>query len=121
MGGVGGEGVRLWREWVLARREGVVEGDGVRGVEGEGVAGRQGERGKGVVGEGGKEAVGEKEEKIQRRRESERWWRQVVANAAWAPLTLHWSVEGGVLGEGAVGALGMVAGGVALGEAWRRR
>jgi hypothetical protein len=117
--GVLGEGGRLWRELILQRRKrGIVRASDdlkVSGME------REGERA-GVAAEVGKEgvdAVGEKEEKIQRMQASARWWRQVVANAAWAPLTVHWSVEGGVLGDGAVGMLGMVAGGVALREAWR--
>jgi len=118
--GVVGEGGRLWREGVLSRQGGDVvgAGEGLKGLgmEGEDERGGVGEE----VGEGGAQTVGEKEEKIQRMQASKRWWRQVVANAAWAPLTVHWSVEGGVLGEGAVGALGMVAGGLALREAWRR-
>jgi len=117
--GVVGEGGRLWREGVLARQGGDVVGasEGLEGLAVEGEGEREGLAKE--VGEGGVQAVGEKEEKIQRTQASKRWWRQVVANAAWAPLTVHWSVEGGVLGEGAVGALGMVAGGVALREAWR--
>ena len=61
----------------------------------------------------------EKEIKIARAVERERWWNEVLVNAAYAPMTLHWSFEGGLLPEGVIGALGMVAGGLGLREAWR--
>lgn len=96
--GVGVEGARLGREWVLRRQRD-------RELQ---VSERQQVYA----------AVEEKEAKIQKA-ERERWWREVGINAAWAPLTVHWSVEKGILGDGIVGALGMVAGGLALGKAWK--
>ena len=91
MAHVGLEFGRLGREWVLRKR--VAE---ARGGKAE-----------------------EVEVKMERLQVEGRWWRDVVVNAAYAPLTVHWSVEGGVLGEGVVGGLGMVAGWVGLRELWR--
>jgi len=62
---------------------------------------------------------GEKEDKIERKAEQELWWRDLVSNAAYGPLTVHWSLEEGCLSESWVGLLGMVAGGVGLRERWR--
>jgi hypothetical protein len=65
---------------------------------------------------------GEKEDKLkmaEKRREDRIWWRDVVSNAAYFPLTMHWSHEHGLLGDGGVGVCGMVAGGVLLLDAWR--
>lgn len=92
MGHVGLEFVRLGREWVLGRR----------------VEDRRGGRAEEV------------RVKMERVRVERRWWREVVVNAAYAPLTVHWSVEGGWVGEGVVGALGMVAGVVGFREVWGR-
>ena len=58
--------------------------------------------------------------KLERVREEGRWWRVVCVNAAYAPLTVHCSVEGGWVGDGVVGRLGMVVGWVGLRELWRR-
>lgn len=91
---VGLEGVRLGALWYYRRKE---------------------EEGMGV-------GDGEKEEKLsreERRKEDRVWWRDAVSNMAYAPLTVHWSVEEGVVGEAWVGFLGMVAGAVALREEWR--
>ncbi|PZD36181.1 hypothetical protein A1F96_00277 [Pyrenophora tritici-repentis] len=69
---------------------------------------------------------GEKEEKIEveerkksKKLESWRWWKDLVSNIGYAPMTLHWSVEEGLLSELGVGACGMVAGGALLVDAWR--
>ncbi|KAF2787038.1 hypothetical protein K505DRAFT_411630 [Melanomma pulvis-pyrius CBS 109.77] len=79
-------------------------------------------RGKGNgVAEKDEEGDGEKEGKImgeERRLEDWCWWRDAVSNAAYAPMTLHWSVEEGLLSELGVGVLGVVAGGTLLVDAW---
>ena len=62
----------------------------------------------------------EKEGKIAEREEKAKWWREVGVNAAYAPMTVHWSIEEGMLGEGQVGALGIVAGVLGIREAWRK-
>ncbi|EKG16537.1 hypothetical protein MPH_06313 [Macrophomina phaseolina MS6] len=62
----------------------------------------------------------EKEEKLERRKKYETWWRQAISNAGWAPLTIHWSLEEGCLSDPLVGFFGMVAGGVGLRERWRQ-
>jgi hypothetical protein len=65
---------------------------------------------------------GEKEGKIRRedrRRETWGWWRDALSNAAYAPMTLHWSVEEGLLSELGVGVLGTIAGGTLLVDKWK--
>lgn len=62
---------------------------------------------------------GEKEAKIARKAEAERWWREVIVNAAYAPLTLHWSLEQGAVSESWVGFLGTVAGVVGVRQKWK--
>ncbi|KAH7342679.1 hypothetical protein BKA65DRAFT_504561 [Rhexocercosporidium sp. MPI-PUGE-AT-0058] len=49
-----------------------------------------------------------------------RWRRQLVVNLAYAPLTVHWSLEKGLVGEFWVGLLGSVAGLAGLRELWRK-
>jgi len=68
---------------------------------------------------------GEKEDKIEveergkvAKLESWRWWKDLVSNIGYAPMTLHWSLEEGLLSELGVGACGMVAGGALLVDAW---
>ena len=47
-----------------------------------------------------------------------KWYREVGVNAAYAPMTIHYSVESGVLGDGAIAALGVVVGALSIGQAW---
>jgi hypothetical protein len=70
---------------------------------------------------------GEKEDKIKREeREKEEklqnwlWWKDLASNMAYAPMTVHWSLEQGLLSDWGVGACGMVAGGALLADAWRK-
>ncbi|PQE15719.1 peroxin 11c protein [Rutstroemia sp. NJR-2017a BBW] len=49
----------------------------------------------------------------------ERWWKSLIVNCAYAPLTVHWSMEGGLVTEFWVGLLGTVAGGTGLRHLWR--
>lgn len=49
----------------------------------------------------------------------EKWKREVGVNAAYAPMTVHYSLGGGVLSEGAIGALGVVVAWLKMGKAWR--
>jgi hypothetical protein len=48
-----------------------------------------------------------------------KWRKEMVVNAAWAPLTLHWSLEEGFAGDFWVGLLGSVAGVAGFRELWR--
>ncbi|KAK0125482.1 hypothetical protein ONS95_000510 [Cadophora gregata] len=48
-----------------------------------------------------------------------RWKRQLLINMAYAPLTIHWSLEKGLVGQFWVGLFGSVAGLAKLKEAWR--
>ncbi|KAI4960723.1 hypothetical protein J4E86_002348 [Alternaria arbusti] len=70
---------------------------------------------------------GEKEDKIQREErikarklENWLWWKDLASNLAYAPMTVHWSLEQGLLSDWGVGACGMVAGGALLADAWRK-
>ncbi|KAF3037256.1 hypothetical protein E8E12_007349 [Didymella heteroderae] len=75
------------------------------------------------------EAVGdgEKEDKLRAEQEKKEsysksftWWKDLVSNIAYAPMTLHWSVEAGLLSDMQVGILGTIAGGALLADAWRK-
>ncbi|KAH7384379.1 hypothetical protein DE146DRAFT_668458 [Phaeosphaeria sp. MPI-PUGE-AT-0046c] len=70
---------------------------------------------------------GEKEDKIkaEERTKQEKlqnwlWWKDLASNMAYAPMTVHWSLEQGLLSDWGVGACGMVAGGALLADAWRK-
>lgn len=70
---------------------------------------------------------GEKEDKLRAEQEktdsynkSFTWWKDLVSNIAYAPMTLHWSVEEGLMSDVQVGVCGMVAGGAMLADAWRK-
>ena len=70
---------------------------------------------------------GEKEDKLRLEQEKRAsynanftWWKDLVSNIAYAPMTLHWSVEEGLLSDAQVGVFGMIAGGALLAEAWRK-
>jgi hypothetical protein len=47
------------------------------------------------------------------------WWKDAVANGAYAPLTVHWSLEEGCVTDGWVGFFGTVAGFAGLKELWK--
>ena len=48
-----------------------------------------------------------------------KWYREVGVNMAYAPMTIHYSLENGILGQGAIGLLGTVVGALSIGQAWR--
>lgn len=50
--------------------------------------------------------------------EEDEWRRNIISNLAYAPLTLHWSVQNGMIGPSAVGALGSIAAVIGLQNAW---
>lgn len=54
-----------------------------------------------------------------RRERWEKWYREVGVNVAYAPMTVHYSIKNGLLGEGAIGALGAVVGALSIGQAWK--
>lgn len=47
------------------------------------------------------------------------WKRQVVVNGAYAPMTIHWSLEGGLLTPFVVGCLGTVVGVTNIRQLWK--
>ncbi|KAI1828185.1 hypothetical protein F4861DRAFT_170308 [Xylaria intraflava] len=50
---------------------------------------------------------------------SENWRRSVVRNLAWAPLTVHWSLEQGLVPEMGVGALASIPSVLQIRQLWR--
>jgi hypothetical protein len=48
------------------------------------------------------------------------WWKDLIVNAAYYPMTLHWSLQDGLLTEVQIGILGTIAGGTGLREVWRK-
>lgn len=59
------------------------------------------------------------EDEVVRREEEEAWRREVVVNAAYAPMTVHWSLEEGCISPLAVGVLGSVVGAINVTELWK--
>ena len=48
-----------------------------------------------------------------------KWYRTAGVNIAYAPMTVHYSLEDGILSEGVIGALGAVVGALSIGQAWK--
>ena len=111
MAHVGLEGIRLGREWMLSHQRKIV-------AQRREFLNRKNKQPQatGAVAT----TIEETEEKTAEWAEETRWWREVAVNAAYAPMTVHWSTEEGILGEGSVGALGIVAGYLGIREAWRK-
>ncbi|KAK7203180.1 hypothetical protein BZA70DRAFT_84041 [Myxozyma melibiosi] len=47
------------------------------------------------------------------------WTRQLIVTAAYFPLTIHWSLESGIINDWMVGLFGSIAGGVRFFPLWR--
>lgn len=63
---------------------------------------------------------GDEEAKAKRETEVAGWWKDLVVNAAYYPMTFHWSLESGLLTEIQIGILGVIAGGTGLREVWKK-
>lgn len=62
----------------------------------------------------------EGKETVEGKVEDEKLWRRdLVSNLAYAPLTVHWSLEEGLLGDFWIGVLGTVAGAAGFAELWK--
>ena len=48
------------------------------------------------------------------------WWKDLIVNGAYYPMTFHWSLESGLLTEIQIGILGVIAGGMGLREVWSK-
>ena len=48
-----------------------------------------------------------------------KWYKEVAVNMAYAPMTIHYSLENGILGEGIIAGLGTVVGALSIGQAWK--
>jgi hypothetical protein len=75
----------------------------------------------GVVADGEKEGklMVEEREKARREREND-WRRDLISNLGYMPLTLHYSMEGGLLPDWAFGILGVAGAGALLADAWAK-
>ena len=62
----------------------------------------------------------DKEAKAKRKDEVDAWWRELLINVLYAPMTLHWSVEEGLFGDGLIGFFGATAGTLALRDIWKK-
>jgi hypothetical protein len=62
----------------------------------------------------------DKEAKAKRQEEVRLWYKDLIVNAAYYPMTFHWSLENGLLTELQIGALGIVAGTMGLRESWKK-
>jgi hypothetical protein len=51
--------------------------------------------------------------------EDKAWRKDLVSNLAYAPLTVHWSREEGLVGDFWVGVLGTIAGAAGFAELWK--
>lgn len=60
-----------------------------------------------------------KDAAVKKAREDKAWTDGFMKNCAYAPLTLHWSVEGGLVTPFVVGALGTIVGLVNVRNQWR--
>ncbi|MCJ1247380.1 hypothetical protein MMC30_004594 [Trapelia coarctata] len=111
---------RLGRAWALRAAE---ETEPVQ-LEGAITGGTE------VENEGGKEtglavreaeagASYEKRSLDKRTAEERAWWKDIYVNAAWLPLTMHWSTEEGIASEAQVAILGMIPGILGLRDAWK--
>jgi hypothetical protein len=61
-----------------------------------------------------------KEFRAKREAEVATWWRQLVVNCCYAPMTVHYSRPEALLTPMQIGTLGIVAGGAGLREMWRK-
>ncbi|KAJ9618955.1 hypothetical protein H2203_008771 [Taxawa tesnikishii (nom. ined.)] len=59
------------------------------------------------------------EEKAKRVEEVAAWKRSMLVNAAYAPMTVHYSIEKGCLNEETIGLLGTVIGAIVFGRLWK--
>lgn len=60
----------------------------------------------------------DKEAKVLRKEAEATWWRELIVNSCYFPMTIHWSTDG-VLSPTQVGVLGSVAGGTSLRHLWK--
>ena len=70
-----------------------------------------------------RERIGDKtvaEAEADERAWSLQWRKTLLRNAAWAPLTVHWSLEDGLLSDLAIGALACIPGTLSIRDLWRR-
>jgi hypothetical protein len=95
MAHVGLDFIRLYREWMLRRQRGTEEERRTDGPKGDVITDR-----------------GEEEWRAG-------WIKEMVVNLAYAPLTVHWSLEKGLVGDFWVGLLGSVAGVAGLDALWK--
>jgi len=57
---------------------------------------------------------------VQRQQEVQAWRRAWWANAAYSPMTVHYSVDGGILSDDQLGLLGVIIGFIGFGHLWKQ-
>ncbi|KAM7202275.1 hypothetical protein V8F20_004442 [Naviculisporaceae sp. PSN 640] len=67
------------------------------------------------------ERFGGQGQSLKTQAEQDAWRDKFARNLAWAPLTIHWSLDGGLAGfnEGVVGLLGSIPGLIQMRELWK--
>ena len=103
------EGVRLARVWQLdveAKKKKEKSGE-MKRVEGAGVDGRDEKK---------EDEAGVEEGVV----DGARWWKDALVNTAYAPMTVHYSLPGGLVGDEYIAMLGMVAGGLSFKSLWEQ-
>ena len=48
------------------------------------------------------------------------WWKDALVNTAYAPLTVHYSLPGGLVGDEYIAMLGIIAGSVGFKSLWEQ-
>ena len=107
---VGLEFLKLGLEGGRLRRE-IKEAEEVSSVGGE----TKEEEGEG----GGEKGVVLRAEAEEREQKWNEVYRRFCVNSAYAPMTVHYSMENGPLSEGSTAALGVVVAWLTFGKAWR--
>ncbi len=52
-------------------------------------------------------------------KETEVWQKAVVRNLAWAPLTLHWSLNKGFISDNVIALVGAIPGTMQMWDLWK--
>ncbi|ORY69657.1 uncharacterized protein BCR38DRAFT_454617 [Pseudomassariella vexata] len=70
-----------------------------------------------------KEKMGDKSVSVYEREEAEwstEWRKSLIRNMSWFPLTIHWSLEQGLVSETTIGALATIPGIIQMRDLWRK-
>jgi len=118
---------RLGRVWALrendtgnSRDQSVEPATAEGAVIGDTEVEKEGGKETGLAVSEGEAGTSDHESDLEKRTaEEQAWWKDIYVNAAWLPLTVHWSTEDGIASEAQVAILGMIPGILGLKAAWR--